>query len=148
MPRVTSDQVLSILSGAIVPEGTDFTWYIATAEDFVTRVLTCPLDANCKYPDSTLQLIELWLAAHFWATDWGQLQEERIGDAIERKSPPVYGVQALQGTTYGKTALMLDTGGYIAAILNTQATVMTNLPAGRKVGIFYLGGRASRRSYL
>jgi hypothetical protein len=62
--------------------------------------------------ESTLKLVELWLAAHFVAIRERQLQSEKMGDSADAYMGEVG--KGLDATTYGQQAKVLDTTGALA----------------------------------
>jgi len=132
MARVTADEV-----GAIIDiiddgdDGTDIEPFISTASSLVDEVCV-----PAGYDDNRLNLIELWLAAHFYAVKDPRFQSQGIGGASGSYQGQT-GMQ-LESTTYGQQAMILDTKGGLA-LLN-HAT-----QSGKRgsVGITWLGNERS-----
>ena len=83
--------------------------YINVANIIVTANITCGLSA------AILEEIERWLAAHLIAsTQERQTKSERLAEA-EVVFTGEYG-PGLKSTTYGQTAMMLDTCGGLASM--------------------------------
>lgn len=61
-----------------------------------------------------LLLIETWLGAHFYSLRDRRVASESAGPVSESKDPVVLG-KALEQSTYGQTAMMLDTSGKLSA---------------------------------
>lgn len=102
--------------------------FIATAALLVDAVVTCAARKGLTLSDAHLELLERWLAAHYYT-----------------KSNPVYASKSTDGRSasfvrdtkvpepYKAGALDLDTTGCLAAILDGN----------RKVGFTWLGKRPS-----
>ena len=91
--------------------------YIDVANLIVTANVTCGLAA------ATLEEIERWITAHLIAsTQERQTKSERLGEA-EVVYSGEYG-PGLQSTTYGQTAMMLDTCGGLSS-MGKKAIKMT-----------------------
>lgn len=119
MPRTIGKDVITLLGddyGART-DGTypDLTPYIATASAIVTRVLSCAVDKGKSLDAATAELLERWLAAHYYT-----------------KNDPVYASRSAGGASgsfvrdpkepepYKNVALDLDPSGCLAAIFNRQ----------------------------
>lgn len=108
MGRTTELAVSKIIS----IEGTDvnvLTPFIETATNLVDRVCV-PLG----YDAVTLELIERWLAAHFYAIRAPRAAREKIGQA-EKESQHKVDLH-LDVTTYGQQVMLLDTEGGLAKL--------------------------------
>ena len=91
--------------------------YINVANTIVTANVTCGLT------DAVLEEIERWITAHLIAsTQERQTKSERLAEA-EVVFTGEYG-PGLQATTYGQTAMMLDTCGGLAS-MGKKAIKMT-----------------------
>lgn len=74
------------------------------------------VDDHClqsSYSVAKLEKIERWLAAHFYALRDRRVQSETAGPVSETKETPVLG-KLLHQTTYGQTAMLIDTAGNLA----------------------------------
>jgi len=88
--------------------------FIEAANQLVTDVCT-----SSSYTDEKLELIERWLAAHFYAVRDMRPAEEAAGSVRQRFQ---YRVDLnLAVTVYGQQAMLLDTAGNLAA-LNKRIT--------------------------
>lgn len=129
MPRTTYAQVAEIIEiDATIT--TDAAPFIATANALVTRVCADKLDEDgtAYYTDDDLELIERWLAAHFYAIRDPRYASEAAGSV---NASYQYKVDLhLAVTTYGQQAMMLDTAGGLAALSKGKR---------RRVGASYLG---------
>lgn len=107
MARTTAELVKGIIE---VDELTsDLAPYIETANELVTE-----LCAPAGYLDSRLELIERWLAAHFYAVTDPRLKSESFG-----KSSGEYQSKIdlhLNLSHYGQQAQLLDTQGKLAQL--------------------------------
>lgn len=99
--RVTEDDVAKIIDW----EADDITHFIATASLMVDEVLV-----DSGFTDARLKQIELYLTAHMITVTERQLASEGVGEVSES-----YGAlgMGLNSSTYGQTALMLDTTGLL-----------------------------------
>ena len=99
----------------------DLTPFIDTAEMIVGQV--CVTDPATKvsigYADNQLELIERWLAAHFYAILDPRYQSQTFGGA----GGTTQGQTAMNfaGTTYGQQAMLLDTNGGLAWLSEHRA---------------------------
>lgn len=126
----------ALLVGKIVevdPTITDLSPFIDSANELVTEVCTSAQneDGSDFYTATRLELIERWLAAHFYKIRDQLLQSEQTGPVQAS-----YGMKLalnLAVTTYGQQAMLLDTFGGLAQL--NKAT-----ESGRvKVDGFWLG---------
>ena len=100
--------------------------FILTASELVTECCS-----GVGYSSERLELIERWLAAHFYAVRDPRTTQERagsVGAAYESKVD-----LHLDLTRYGQQVLLLDTNGGLAA-LNRAI-----LSGGRRVSVTWLG---------
>jgi len=128
--RTTDDNVKAILVGHYDTDGAPaLTAFIATASSLTDYVDTC--DTLDELSTTTLELIERWLAAHFYAHADQLAKSKATGDA----SVSFQGMtgKGLDSTQYGQTAMNLDVTGCLAK-KNKEMT------EGKvKVGITWLG---------
>jgi hypothetical protein len=127
VPRTTAENV-----GKIIEVDTDVSLdlepFITAANELVTE---CCSDAG--YTDARLELIERWLASHFYAIRDPRVSSEAAGVTSSYLGPSI-GFN-LKGTKEGQQALLLDTAGGLAALSD-------RLEKGQKktmVGIKWLG---------
>ena len=105
MARTNPDAVKEIIPTSLTTS--QISAYIDISNTIVTNNVTCGLGAD------VLEEIERWLAAHLISiTQERQAKKEKVGEA-EITYQGEYGV-GLKSTTYGQTALMLDTCGGLA----------------------------------
>lgn len=81
------------------------------------------------------EMIERWLAAHFYAIHDVRVVSESIEGLSETRSNPVK--TGLNATTYGQQAIALDTSGKLAAYAKYQEK--GGIPPGTAIGISWLG---------
>lgn len=131
MARTTPDLVRTI---ADADDGVDLMPFIQAANELVTEVCAAP----GVYSSGRLQMIESWLAAHFYHILDPQASQETVeGIQVTLDTRVDLGLAV---TKYGQQAMRLDTGGYLAALDNAMKTVTKTLPGGgKKVGVTWLG---------
>jgi hypothetical protein len=120
-PRTTADLVKGIIQ---VQVGVDVTPFIATANELTTDVCTYTVDQDGNpiaytdgYVGSRMELIERWLAAHFYTIFDNQLSAARAGTvAVGYQLKVDFG---LKNSMYGQQAMMLDTNGGLAKYDNS-----------------------------
>lgn len=111
---------------------TDLDPFILSANKLVTKFC-----ASEDYDDEELEMIERWLAAHFYAIRDPRITQEAIGPIRENKQVQL-GLH-FNVTTYGQHALVLDYHGGLAT-LQKNITKGTKTP---QVGAYWLGGSPS-----
>lgn len=129
MPRTTS-----LLVGGIIEVDSSITVdpFIDVANELVTECCTGDNGPDTEYTETRLELIERWLAAHFYAIRDMRPDNEKAGSVAEKYQ---YKVDLyLANTMYGQQALILDTNGGLAAL--NQAT---ENGSPRKIVIAWLG---------
>ena len=127
MARTTDTAVKGIID---VTSGVDLTPFISVANELVTEV--CLDSTPTTYDSTRLELIERWLAAHFYTNYEPRAMSEKAGDVAERKQDKVD--LGLDSSFYGQTAMRLDTNGGLSK-LNEQSKKGSK----RTVGLFYVG---------
>ena len=131
MARTTSDLVKSILLQDYDElEAPDLTPYIATANVIVTRVVACALAKDEALTDEEAELIERWLAAHYYVVSDQTYAAKATADA----SATFHGKTAMhiQSSRYGQSAIDIDASGCLAAIAaGTDRKVAGGFWAGR-----------------
>lgn len=127
MPRTTSEQVATIVE---VDSNIDLEVFILTANELVTEVCV-PLG----YSDARLELIERWLAAHFYKVRDQSVQSERAGPVSQSFFGQVGFI--LKQTKEGQQAMLLDTKGGLAQLSK-------DIEEGRqKSGVQWLGSETN-----
>jgi hypothetical protein len=112
-PRTTPILVAGLID---VASGFDLSPCIATANEIVTEV--CGSSGYSDgYIGSRMELIERWLAAHFYTIFDNQLATARAGTvAVSYQHKVDYGYR---NSMYGQQAMLLDTKGNLAKQENT-----------------------------
>lgn len=133
MARTDATNVAKVIE---VDEEIDLTPFIDTANELVTEMCTGDNGPDPVYSANRLELIERWLAAHFYA-----IRDMR--PANEKAGPVGVAYQHevdlnLANTMYGQQAMVLDTNGGLAT-LNKQ----TEEGGPREVGLTWLGTEPS-----
>jgi hypothetical protein len=105
--RTTEAAVESIIEVDILIPLTPF---IETANNLVDQVCLAS-----GYSDATLELIERWLSAHFYATRDPRTSQEAVKGIMEEFEGTTK--IGLNNTRYGQQALLLDTKGNLALIV-------------------------------
>jgi hypothetical protein len=120
MARTTSGAVEEILEDAPTLTLTPF---IEAAAHLVTKccATATQADGTAWYDDTDLELIERWLAAHFYHVAATRPNSERAGSVGETKRSKVD--LKLNLTHYGQNAMVLDVAGGLAT-LNEQGRVI------------------------
>jgi len=116
----------SVLVGGIieVDPSIDLTPFITIANALVTEVCD-----DSSYTEERLELIERWLAAHFYTNRDPRSVSERAGSvAVTYQSAVTFN---LATSHYGQTAMLLDTSGGLALLNKASAK--------RTVSVTWLG---------
>jgi len=116
MARTNATNVKAIIEvdSSIVPADSDLDPFINTANELVTELCTGTQGPSTAYSVTRLELIERWLAAHFYAIRDPRAKSERagsVGVSYQEKVDLNFAV-----TTYGQQAMMLDTNGALARL--------------------------------
>lgn len=109
----------------------DLTGHIAAASLMVDKVLVT--DHASGYADELLELIERYLAAHFYRILKPQVTSESLGGLSESVSVSLG--QQLKQTTPGQQVLILDVDGYFAKLQGNAETGRQT----RRLGLSWLG---------
>lgn len=128
--RTTDAKVKQVLE---VSDSIKTTAFIEVANNLVTDYIVT--ECKASYSAAKLELIERWLAAHFYSVRDRRLSEEETG-----KTSGVYQGRTAMGfdsTLYGQHAKLLDTDGCLAALDATQGK--------RTVGATWVGTKPSDR---
>lgn len=128
MARTTDEQVAGIIEW---DSTIDLAPFIEIATDLVDEVC-----GGSGYSDTRLELIERWLAAHFYAVRDNRIASEGAG-TVQASYQQQVGLN-LNVTIYGQQVLMIDTKGGFAA-LQRRASVGGRLRA----GVSWLGQSAA-----
>jgi len=101
--------------------------FILPANELVNELLT-----DSGYSSTRLQLIETWLAAHFYAILDPRAKDEKAGPVSQENQSKVD--LGLNVTHYGQQAMRFDTQGILARMDKS-----TTLGKNRTVGVTFLG---------
>lgn len=113
MPRTTVISVRGILGDNYSSEAL-LTPFIEIANALVSRVATCATNKGTPLSATELELLERWLAAHYYCVMDPLYKSKKTGDAsatFEGKSD-----MYLMGSRYGQAALSLDYSGCLAKV--------------------------------
>lgn len=124
MPRTDSTAVEGIIE---VDASIPVTPFIEVANNLVTRHCT-----DSDYDDDTLELIERWLSAHFYAIRDMRIDTEKAGPVSQQFQFKVD--LGFNVTIYGQQAMLIDSDGNLAAL---QAQSQSGIP--RRAGASWLG---------
>jgi len=115
MARTTSDLVKSVLLSDYDTDGTpDLTSFIDAASSVVDDVSDCATTKGKTLTSAKLELIERWLAAHFYV-----MQDRTYAQRKTLNSQAIFDGRTgmyLEASTYGQMAVTLDSSGCLFAI--------------------------------
>ena len=111
MARTTPENVKQIIE---VEQGVDHSPFIDAASSIVTEVATGVKGPAVPYIFETLELIERWLAAHFFTNFDPRLESEKTGEASGKFRGKTE--MGFTSSLYGQQAMLLDTNGGLAAL--------------------------------
>jgi hypothetical protein len=117
----------------------DLQQFIDTANLLVNRVATCASDRGEPLSAEELELIERWLAAHYYA----QVDPTYTSKSTDGASASFMGASGkyLEGSRFGQVAITLDPSGCLESI------VASGDGGGRKVArAFWLGKAPSEQT--
>ncbi len=117
-PRTTPELVQGIITTQV---GVDLAPFIAAANSLTTDLCTYKRNPYTDgYIGSKMELIERWLAAHFYAIFDAQLTQAKAGTVnVGYQYKIDYG---LKGTMWGQQAIILDTKENLAKYDNSAQT--------------------------
>lgn len=130
--RTTRDLVAGIIETdpqIVLSDETGLDPFIDTANDLVTRLCT-----NSNYSDNTLELIERWLSAHFYAVRDPRTTTEGAGGVSAGYESRVD--LGLNLTRYGQQAMLVDSDNNLAALNKRNQEGVPPRP-----GVIWLGRR-------
>lgn len=134
--RTTATAVKKIIetNSSIVVIDADLDPFIETANNLVDQCCTGDAGPATAYSDATLELIERWLAAHFYAIRDTRRSKE-VADEVSESYMYRLGLN-LNVTLWGQQALAIDTNGGLADV-SKRAEEGNKKPSG--IGVSYLG---------
>ena len=128
--RTEATRVRRVLGLEAGEEEFDLSTSIETANSVVTDI--CLDTATYTYTPAKLELVERWLAAHFYTVTGGQVTVEQVASLRQQYAFKID--LYLNNTKYGQMAIALDTNGSLVAFQQ----LLEN--GGRhKAGAFWLG---------
>lgn len=127
MPRTDATAVGAIIE---VDEDISVTPFIEAANALVTEIC----EPVAAYDATRLELIERWLAAHFYALRDPRAKQEQAG-TVGQTLHVGWVRMHLQSTLWGQQAMLLDTAGGLARLNKGIETGKR----GGTVGVTYLG---------
>lgn len=130
MPRTDAAAVQAILLNDYdADESPSLTPFIETASAVVDDVAACATAKAVTLGDTRLELIERWLAAHYYQ----QSDQGYASNSTEGASASFHGQTAmyLESTKYGQTAVRLDKSGCLAAIAGGERKVASGAWLGK-----------------
>lgn len=107
MSRTTASAVQTLL-GRNWDQASSVTPYIDTASAIVDQVVSCASDRGVTMTDATLELMERWLAAHFYTQMDPLYKSKTTGRASA----------TFADQDYKKAAMQLDQSGCLAGIMS------------------------------
>lgn len=125
MARTTAALVRAILRDDYDGES-DVSPFIASATVVVTRVAACAVAKLEPLTVEELELIERWLAAHYYGCTASN--DRPIQEQTTEKAKGVFQGRtgmALESTYYGQVALTLDPSGCLAAVTKRTKARLT-----------------------
>jgi len=133
MPRTTLDEVCMVIEidFDLITEEAAFDAFIVPANELVTEFCTGTNGPATAYTDERLELIERWLAAHFYTNLDPRAVSEKADSVSARYQSKVD--LGFDTSHYGQTAMRLDTNGGLTG-LNTRTK-----NGATKVGVAWLG---------
>ena len=134
MPRTTLAAVAGIIETdpQVVPDEAAMLPFIEVASELVTECCTGAAGPAVEYSTTRLELIERWLAAHFYTNRDPRATSEGAGGVSSSYQSSV--ALGFDTSHYGQTAMRLDTNGGLA-VLNQD----TKKGGKRRVGVAWLG---------
>lgn len=130
--RTTSALVRGVL-GENYNNRSSLTPFINAANILTDRVATCATEKEMTLTSTELEIIETWLAAHFYAQMDQLYSAKRTGNSAAGAYGQFQGKtdMHLQSTLYGQTAMTLDYSGCLASFGATERKVAGGFWAGR-----------------
>ena len=116
MARTTKAQIEEIIEidVEIIPDDAAMAAFILVASELVTESCTGDAGPSTSYSDERLELIERWLAAHFYTNRDPRVSSEKAGPVGSNFQSKVD--LGFDTSHYGQTAMRLDTNGGLAKV--------------------------------
>lgn len=116
MARTTKAQIEAIIEvdATVVPDDAAMEPFILVANELVTERCTGAAGPSTPYTDARLEMIERWLAAHFYTNRDPRVTDERAGGVSATYQSSV-GL-GFDTSHYGQMAMRLDTNGGLAKL--------------------------------
>jgi hypothetical protein len=95
-------------------EGYSLAPFIETASSIIDSVADCAVKKGTALSDSTLELIERWMAAYTFMMAKGKLESQKVDKAEERYQGKTG--MGLDANYYGQTAVRLDPTGCLVKV--------------------------------
>jgi hypothetical protein len=114
MSYTTPTAVAAVL-GRNYDGSTDLQQYIDSAEVVIARMIACAQAKGFSHTEPEVELIERWLAAHFYCKMdplYNSNSTEGASGAYQRKG----GGEGFESTDYGEMAVRLDDSGCLNAM--------------------------------
>ena len=139
MARTTVQAVEGILLDNYGPDedgvSPSLTPFIEAANSLVSRVATCATTRGITLSAAELELIERWLAAHFYSVSDRPLQEEKTLDAFGKFQGKTD--MGLNSSYFGQTAKDVDPSGCLASLTSRKRITMNWLGKAKSDQIDY-----------
>jgi hypothetical protein len=126
MPRTTVGAVQKILMKDYDLDGLpSLEPFIATASALMDRIVTCAIDNGTPLTDVETELIERWLAAHFYACS----DRPYVSRTTDKAGATFAGQTGmyLEATSYGQMAVTLDWSGCLSTLAAGGVTPVVGL---------------------
>ncbi len=137
MARTTPFGVVGIID---VDATIDLTPFIDIANELVTELCTGDLGPDPGYSTVRLELIERWLAAHFYTNRDPRPVNEKAGPVGEAFQSEVD--LGFDTSHYGQTAIRLDTNGELAK-LNRKTKKLEKAGTTQRASLLWIGTEVS-----
>lgn len=125
MPYTNSTAVATLLGGQNYDGSTDLDQYIDSADVLVSNIPQWATDKNINISDASLEIIERWLACHYYACMNQQAANQSVATGGISMSHQGQTTMRIESTRWGQRALELDFTGYLSMI-NRRAIATMN----------------------
>jgi len=130
MARTNATNIKAIIEvdTTIIAADSDLDPFISTANELVTEICTGTNAPDPVYSATRLELIERWLAAHFYAIRDPRAKSEKAGSVgVSYRGKTDLNLSL---THYGQQAMMIDTNGGLARLDKGKGITASVLWAG------------------